>query len=233
MLNAQWHRRSHGVQHIAVQRSGDRVVVAHGADPAVLAYFGARQCGGQSVAIADLRRPDPDRVRRGRRRIQVHMVVVQAGQHGPARCVQHVLAGPWRQRVGDLVDRYAHAQVYGRAIQRRCPLNQHVAQDLSATSRSTAALSAPSGDADGTTAGRRGRSAVAAAPVAGGTPAYRAAAWAIPTSITSPPPPRSVSLTARAASNPLSGSAIASPQKTGPSSPAPTSPPATAASSPN
>ena len=55
-------------------------------------------------AVADLRRADPDRVRRGRRGIQVHVVVVQAGQHGPTRCVQHVLAGPWRQGVGHIID---------------------------------------------------------------------------------------------------------------------------------
>src|SRR5271156_2295650 len=159
------------------------------------------------------------------------MGVVQAGQHGPTRCVQHVLPGPWRQGVGNLVDRSAHPQVDGRALQRHRALNQHGAQSLSDMSCSTAALSAPSGDAGGAAGAITGGSA-APAPESGvcGETAYLAATCAIDTSITSPPPRPSDSPTARAASSPLSGSAIASPRNTGPS---PTSPPATAASSPN
>ena len=127
-------------------------MVAHSADPTVVAGFGVRQRGGQSGAIAYLRRPDSDRVLRGRGGMQVHVVVVQAGQHGSARRVQHVFTGPGGQRVGYLVDVRAHPEVDDRTVQHRRPLNQHVAQDLSATSRSTAALSAPSDDA-----GRHGR----------------------------------------------------------------------------
>src|ERR1700761_277128 len=161
------------------------------------------------------------------------MVVVQAGQHGPTRCVQHVLAGPWGQGVGNLVDQCADPQVDGRALQRHCTLNQHGAQSLSDTSSSTAALSAPSGDAGATAGGNVGDLAGASQSADCVRPAYRAATWAIDTSTTSPPPRCSDPPTARAASSPVSGSAIASPQNTGPSAPPPTSPPATAASSPN
>ncbi len=86
----------------------------------------------------------------------MHVVVVQAGQHGAARRVQHVFTRPRGQRVGDLVDELAHPKIDDLAVQHRCALNQHVAQDLSAISRSTAALSAPIGDADGTAGGRTG-----------------------------------------------------------------------------
>src|SRR6202000_1295535 len=161
------------------------------------------------------------------------MVVVQTGQHGPTRSVQHVLGGRRRKGVGTLVDRCVHPQVDGRALQRHRVLDQHGAPSLSATSDSTAALSAPSGAAGPTAGANVGDSA--GAPESGdcGRAAYRAATWAIDTSTTSPPPRRSDSPTARAASSPVSGSAIASPQNTGPSAPPPTSPPATAASSPN
>ncbi len=77
----------------------------------------------------------------------MHVVVVQTGQHGPARRVENVLAGPRRQGLGDIVDAVADPDVDRRAVQRQRALNQHVAPSLSATSRSTAALSAPSADA--------------------------------------------------------------------------------------
>ena len=168
VLNAQRRCRVHGiqgVQRVAIQWPGDRIVVTHRADPAVVAGFRVGQRGRQSGVIGYLRRSNPNRVLSGRGGMQVHVVVVQAGQHGPARRVQHVFTGSGGQRCGYLVDVLAHPKVDDRTVQHRGPLNQHVAQDLSATSRSTAALSAPSGDAGGTAGGGWGRSAGAAPSV--------------------------------------------------------------------
>ena len=163
----------------------------------------------------------------------MHVVVVQAGQHGSARRVEHVLTAPRRQRVGHVVDAVAHPEVDDRAVQGRCPLNQHGAQILSATRRSTAALSAPSGDADGDgrrLLGRRDRDAEVRRPrqrrVAGGDLGHR-----------------HVDHLAAAAAQRLSyrarrlqpaqrvGDRVAAEHR--PVASAPTSPPATAASSPN
>ena len=165
MLDTQRNRGGYRVQGVAIQRAGYRIVVAHSADPAVGTGFGVRQRGDQSGAVAYLRRPDSDRVLRGRSGMQVHVVVMQAGQYGPACRVQHVFTAPGRQRVSDLVDVLAHPKVDDRTVQGPRPLNQHAAQDLSATSRSTAVLSAPSGDAGGTAGGRTGRSAGGAGSV--------------------------------------------------------------------
>ena len=119
MLNTERCRRSDGVQGVAVQRSGDRVVVAHGADPAVFTGFGAVECGGRFGAVADLWRTDPRRRRRGGRGVQMHVVVVQTGQHGPARRVENVFAGPRRQVLGDIVDAIADPDLDRLAVQRQ------------------------------------------------------------------------------------------------------------------
>jgi hypothetical protein len=48
--------------------------------------------------------------------VQVHVVIVQPGQHGPAGRVKHVLAGPRGQRVGHIVDAHAHPDVDNHTI---------------------------------------------------------------------------------------------------------------------
>ena len=59
VLNADRNRRRHLVEHVAVQRSRDRLVVADGPDPAVTAYSGVGHRAGQVVAAPHLRGPDP------------------------------------------------------------------------------------------------------------------------------------------------------------------------------
>ena len=182
------------------------------ADPAVFAGIGVAQRGGQSGADRGpaAARPESTSPRRPR------STGARGGRAGQA--ARYRLLRPARLRRAAASGSSATSSI-GRSLGCRPPPPSSVTArwismctGLSATSRSTAALSAPSGDA-GAVSRPRGRRC--ASPR--GKAAYRAATWAIATSITSPPPRRSDSPIARAASSPLSGSAIASPRNTGPS----------------
>ncbi|HEX2401404.1 MAG TPA: hypothetical protein VHJ79_15665, partial [Mycobacterium sp.] len=74
------------------------------------------------------------------------MVVMQARDNGRARDVEDLLALARRQ-LTDLDDLLVDTDVGGGAVEQRGALNQHDANRLSASSRSTAALSAPSAGA--------------------------------------------------------------------------------------
>jgi hypothetical protein len=152
MLHADRNRRRHLVEHIAVQRTRDRLVVADRPDPAVTANTGVGQRAGQVVAAPHLRGPDSGRGQCGGGRAQVDMMVVQTGNNRLARRVEHKLA-PVRSQVADLDDPLLDADVGLGTVEQDGPLNQHDAKRLSARSRSTAALSAPSSDAGSDGAG--------------------------------------------------------------------------------
>jgi len=70
-------------------------------------------------------------------------VVVQARNDRLARGVEHLLAVV-RLQVADFDDPLLDPNVGRGAVEQQRPLNQHDANRLSASSRSTAALSAPS-----------------------------------------------------------------------------------------
>src|ERR1700759_240104 len=121
---------------------------------------------------------------------------MQSGQHGCPGGIEHVLATTRGQRRGHVVDVGTHPEVDDHTVQSRCPLNQHGAQSLSDTIWRTAALSAPSGDADGTAGGGWGRTTgTVGVDDVRGSAAYLAATCAIDTSIISPPPRGSASPT--------------------------------------
>ena len=75
------------------------------------------------------------------------MVIMQAGQHGPTARIEHALPVPDNKVAAQFLDPRADPDIGDRAVQQRGPLNQHDRQRLSATSRRTASLSAPSPDA--------------------------------------------------------------------------------------
>ncbi len=151
VLHADRNRRRHLVEQVTVQRSRDRLVVADGPDPTVTADSGVGKDTGKVVATPHLRRADAGRGQRGCGRAQVDMMVVNARNDGSARGVEDVLALVRRQSA-DLHDPLAGADVGFGAVEQHCSLNQHGAKRLSASNRSTVALSAPSSDAgsDGT-----------------------------------------------------------------------------------
>ncbi len=73
-------------------------------------------------------------------------MVVQARDDRLACGVEHLLALV-RSQITDLDDPLVDADVGLGAVEQHRPLNQHAANRLSASSRSTAALSEPSSDA--------------------------------------------------------------------------------------
>ncbi len=76
MLDAHRYIRGNLVEHCAIQRSRDGLVVADGPNPAVHADGGLRQDRTQRVAAAHLPRTDPHRRQRRCRRTQVDVMVV-------------------------------------------------------------------------------------------------------------------------------------------------------------
>ena len=74
---------------------GDRLVVADGANPPVgaRASHSTRVCASCSLVL-HRGRSDGKRIQRGCRRTQVHVVVVQPGQHRSAARVEHTLTLP-------------------------------------------------------------------------------------------------------------------------------------------
>ena len=131
---------------MAVQRSGDRLVVADGPDPAVTACRGGGQRARQVVATAYLPRPDTGGAQRGGGRPQVNVMVVQAGHDGCACDIQHLFAAVGLE-ITDGDDSLVQSDVHAGAVEQRGALNQHEATCLSASSRSTLSLSAPSSGA--------------------------------------------------------------------------------------
>jgi hypothetical protein len=86
MLNPHRSIRNDGIQPVTVERTGNVVVIA---DAAYLSAGGcALACLGQGLrkccAGSDGGRPELNRIRRGRHREQVKMVIMQAGQQRPA-----------------------------------------------------------------------------------------------------------------------------------------------------
>ena len=159
------------------------------------------------------------------------VVVVQARDDRSARGVEHLLARAAAPASPTLDDPLVDADVGGGAVKQDCPLNQHEARpsfgdqpfdDMRCRHR------APTPGGDG--GGRCG-----AARFAGVRQSRRRLRRRRPSTTRSVRRRRGAATPRRAsaACRPVSGSAMASPQNTGPSSPPPTKPPETAASSPN
>ena len=104
VLNAHRNVRHDGVQRGPVQVAGHRLVIADGADPAVRTRGGVRKYLRQFVFGAHAGWSDAERVQRGGRRADMHMMVVQSGQHGAAARVEQSLAGSHGEVVAHLVD---------------------------------------------------------------------------------------------------------------------------------
>ena len=209
-------------------------MISDGADPAVITDVAHRPvaatrpsrsctCGGPTRSENSAAAPR-----------QVDVVIVQAGQHGAARGVEHVFPAQRCQSALDVGDAWADPDVDDPAVQQRrrvesaCagePFGDHSPHGGVVCAQRRGLPAQRRRLQDGNRCNAVDRLPAARHTVRRPPPsAHRSA---------SPPPRRSDCATARAASIAVSGSAMASPQKTGPAGPAPTSPPATAASSPN
>ncbi len=115
------HPHGHGgddrVERLAVEVTGDLLVVGDRAHRSAARRGAQRACEGRTRRHR--RRPDVQRSHRRRERVDVHMVVVQAVQHGTALTVDHGVGGS-RTHAGP--DRLDHTT--------RDPHRGHPAPDL-------------------------------------------------------------------------------------------------------
>ncbi len=93
MLHAHRDIGNQPIQRIPVQRTCHRLVVADGADPAVVSHDRGPQDPGQLGLTGHLGGADPQRILLGCSRVHVKMVIVQAGYHRAECGVEYVFAG--------------------------------------------------------------------------------------------------------------------------------------------
>ena len=114
MLHADGAVGDQRVEDVAVERAGDRVVVADAAQPGAnrKRAGGVAQGRGERVEVADSRRAARDRFERGRHRHEMEMVVVQTGEKSATRGIEHgvTLDGEPRRDLDDDAVADAHVE---------------------------------------------------------------------------------------------------------------------------
>ena len=214
----------------SAELASHRLVVPDRANPPVGAWgFAAPTARENSLRYGPSADPLRHRLERRGCRPQVQVMIVQAGNDGTQLRVEDdslrrgvscratsLITSPTRISVTRPSSRVARWISMRRAVPRSAPGRTRCRRRVRGPGVPAIAVA---------------RTSLSATPRSG-SPANVAATAAIDTSTTTPPPRLSASSTAAVAAKPVNGSAIASPQNIGPSSPATTSPPATAASSP-
>ena len=147
------------VEHVAVERTCDGFVVSDGPDPAVFADGHAGQHSAERFAVGDLPWSDAHRRQCRCSGMQVDVVVVQAGDDGAVRGVEHQLTRGGDQSLANLEDAVLRSNVDHGSVQQGRALNQHGAKPFSSIMRSTRASCSPSAAAGGDGRGGRGGSA--------------------------------------------------------------------------
>ena len=108
-------------------------MIADGANPAVVTDDRTGQQSGEVLPVPDFVGAHSDRVQGRGGGAQVHMVVVQPGNHGPTGGVVHHLATQGRQFACQLRDPLADTDIGPGAVEQHRPLDQHEAASRSAT----------------------------------------------------------------------------------------------------